>query len=127
MGLDYSTAGVLRVSMVNYTNVNIGEFPKPISTPVATPAADHLSCVHEDNESIILPEEQAVIFHHTVAQLLFLSTSARIDIQTPVAFLTTTVKNPDESNWGKLKQVPKYIKGSSTLGLRLTAKRHTSS
>ncbi len=44
-------------------------------------------------------------FHYTVAQLLKLSTRARRDIQTPVAFLTTRVKEPDEDDWGKLKQV----------------------
>lgn len=56
-----------------------------------------------------------------VAQLLFLSSRARRDIQTPVDFLTTRVKNLDEDDWGKLKRVLKYLNGTMTLDLRLTA------
>jgi RNAse (barnase) inhibitor barstar len=50
-----------------------------------------------------LNKEQAMQFHHTVAQTLFVSTCVRRDIQTVVAFLTTRVKRPDEDDWGKLK------------------------
>ncbi len=60
----------------------------------------------------LLPEKQATAFHHTVTQLLFLSTRARRDIQTTVVFLTTRVKEPDEDNWEKLKQVLKYLNGT---------------
>jgi hypothetical protein len=35
-----------------------------------------------------------------------------------VAFLTTRVKAPDENNWGKLKQVLRYLNGKK--GLKLT-------
>jgi hypothetical protein len=40
-----------------------------------------------------LSEETAQHFHHSVEQLLFLSTMVKHDIQTAVAFLTTWVKN----------------------------------
>lgn len=56
-----------------------------------------------------------------MAQLLFLSSRACCDIQTSVAFLTTRVKAPDEDDWGKLKRVLKYLKGTIDLGLRLEA------
>ncbi len=59
-------------------------------------------------------------FHHTVAQLLFMATRARKDIQTAVAFLTTRVKSPDKDDWGKLKRVLKYLNGTKYLKLRLT-------
>ncbi len=67
-----------------------------------------------------LPESQAVAYHHTVAQLLFLS---RIwhDIQTAVAFLTTRVKHPDEDDWEKLKLVLKYLNDMGYLKLMLSA------
>ncbi len=119
MDLDYSTPGVLSVSMVKYTKAIINSFPENITTPAATPATDHLFQVRNDNEAILLPEDQAVIFHNTVPQLLFLAARDRRDIQTPVAFLTTRVKKPDEDDWGKLKRVLKYLKG--TLGMHLTA------
>ena len=57
----------------------------------------------------MLPEEQAVTFHHVTAQLLFVSQQARRDIQTALVFLTTRVKEPDEDNWGKLKRVLRYL------------------
>ena len=53
-----------------------------------------------------------------MAQLLFLSARARRDIQLPVAFLTTRVKEPDEDDWGKLKRCLSYLKG--TLHMKLT-------
>ena len=62
-----------------------------------------------------------MVFHHTTAQLLFLSSRARRDIQTAVAFLTTRVKAPDEDDWGKLKRVLRYLKGTRGLRLTLTA------
>ena len=65
--------------------------------------------IRDESKARKLKEAQALAFHHTVAQLLFMATRARRDIQTAVAFLTTRVKNPDEDNWGKLKRVLKYL------------------
>ncbi len=65
---------------------------------VATPAADHLVTVRDGNEVRVFKEERALAFHHTVAQLLFMSMRARCDKQTAVAFLTTRVKSPDEDD-----------------------------
>ena len=69
-----------------------------------------------------LPEDQARIFHHVVAQLLFMACRARRDIQTAVAFLTTRVKQPDEDDWMKLRRALKYLKGTIGLRLKLTVK-----
>jgi hypothetical protein len=83
----------------------------------STPAGDRLFQVWPPTEATYLPKDQANAFHHTTAQLLFLS-HVRRDIQTTVAFLTTRVKHPDNDNWGKLKRVLKYL--NSTRFLRLT-------
>ena len=53
------------------------------------------------------------MFHHLEAQLLFMATWVRRDIQ-------TTVKSPDEDDWGKLNWVLKYLNGTKYLKLRLT-------
>ncbi len=45
---------------------------------------------------------------------------ARQGIQTALAFLTTRVKSPDEDNWGKLKQVLKYLNGMKYLKVNLS-------
>ena len=62
------------------------------------PAADHLFTVRDEKEARALKEERALVFRHTVAQLLFMPTRARCDIQMAVAFLTTRVKSPEEDD-----------------------------
>lgn len=50
-----------------------------------------------------------------MAKLLFLAKQARPDIQTAVAFLTTRVIAPTNSDMAKLKRVMKYLRGSLDL------------
>ena len=75
-----------------------------ITGKAATPAADHLFSVRDADKAKYLPEEKAVVFHHTTAQLLFLSSRARRDIQTAVSFQTSRVKKPDEEDSENLKE-----------------------
>ena len=89
---------------------------------MATPVPDKLFKIRDKKEAKKLNKEQALAFHHTAVQLLFMATRAKQDIQTAVAFLTTRVKSPDEDNWGKLKQVLKYLNGKKCLELRQTVK-----
>jgi hypothetical protein len=103
--------------MIPYTTKIIDAFPEKITGITLSPAADHLFQVHPPSDAKLLPELQAHAYHHTMAQLLFLSCVCR-DIQTTVAFLTTRVKAPDGDVWGKLKRVLKYL--SSTHHLHLT-------
>jgi hypothetical protein len=49
-----------------------------------------------------------------------MSTRARHDIKTAVAFLTTRVKSPDKDDWGKLKCVLKYLNRTKYLKLKLS-------
>jgi hypothetical protein len=81
---------------------------------------DRLFQVRPPTEATFLSEEQARAFHHTTAQLLFLSRIRR-DIQTTVAFLTTRVKRPDNDDWGKLQRVLKYLHSTRYLKLTLFA------
>ena len=67
----------------------INEFLEKITGQAATPAAAHLNNIRDKKEVRLLGEEQALAFHHMVAQLLFMATRARRDIQMAVAFLTT--------------------------------------
>jgi hypothetical protein len=120
MDLDYSDPGKLKVAMIKYIKKILTDFPEAITSISATPAADHLFEVRDEENAKWLPEEQAQAFHHCVAQLLFLSARARPDIKTAVAFLTTRVSKPDEDDWGKLKRVLKYLKGTMYLKLTLS-------
>jgi hypothetical protein len=106
--------------MFKYLQNVIDEFPEIITGRAATPVHDWLFDIRDKKEARELSKEQALAFHHMVAQLLFMATRARRDIQTVVEFLTTRVKNPDEDNWGKLKRVLKYLNSTKYLKLRLT-------
>ncbi len=118
--LEFNEDGTLDVSMFKYLDDVISDFPETISGQAATPVADYLFDVRDKNEARKLEEEWALAFHHMVAQLLFMSAGARRDIQTVVAFLTTRVKRPNKDNWGKLKQVLKYLNGTRYLKLKLS-------
>ena len=120
MNLDFSTPGEVKIDMINYIKKIIKAFPEKITGVQSTPAGDRLFQVCPPTEATFLPEEQARAFHHTTAQLLFLS-RVRRDIQTTVAFLTTRVKRPDNDDWGKLRRVLKYIHSSLYLKLTLFA------
>jgi hypothetical protein len=118
--MEFKDDGTLDVSMVAYLENVISEFLEMISKKAATSAGDLLFQIRGVKEAKALEEERLLAFHHTAAQLLFMATRARRDIQTVVAFLTTQVKTPDEDDWGKLKQVLKYLNGTKHLKLNLT-------
>ncbi len=94
--MEFRKDRTLGVSMIPYLKNVIAEFPEVISGKLRTPAADHLFKIRDEKDATPLEEERALAFHHTVAQLLSMSTRARRDIQTAVAFLTTQVKDPDK-------------------------------
>ena len=59
------------------------------------------------------------MFHHLVAQLLFMSSRYRSYIQTVVLFLNTRDKLPDEDDWGELKIVLEHLKGTKHMKPKL--------
>ena len=111
----------VEVSMFDYLDKIFDDFPEDIrgGAPVATPAANHLFEIRPESEAKYLPEEQGVAFHHTVAQVLFLTPRARRDVAVVTAFLTSRVKRPDEDDWGKLKRLLRYLWWTRRLKLTL--------
>lgn len=109
--LDFLEDGKVKISMIKYLHKVLTEFPEVISNTSTIPDTDHLSKTRDPSKAHHLPEEQAAVFHHAVAQLLFLSSGARCNIQTGVAVLTTCIKQPDENDWGKMKRILKYLYG----------------
>ena len=61
--LDYYKKGKLQVSIMQYLINLLKEFLEELGTPAATPALDHLFKVRPEVEAILLPEEQAQLFH----------------------------------------------------------------
>jgi hypothetical protein len=117
---NFSDPGMVKFDMVPYIDKIIDAFPEKITGVTSTPAADHLFAVRPSAEARLLPKDQAQGFHHTTAQLLFLSWVCR-DIQTPVSFLMTRVKHPDEDDWGEQKRVMTYLHSTHSLKLSLFA------
>ena len=119
MHLDFTEEGVFQVDMSDYIKGILDEFPEPIQKSSPTPHSDSLFTVKEESSSKPLCEDKAMQFHRTTAQLLFLCTRARRDIQTAVSFLTTRVKQPNEEDWVKIRKVLQYLHGTKSLKLRI--------
>jgi hypothetical protein len=119
---DYSVSGTVKVSQIKYVQKILDDFPQQIGGPLESPAAPYLFDIRPDDDSTkaILSETESQHFHHAVAQLLFLCMRSRRDIQTPVSFLTTRVRQPDQDDWGKLVRVLRYLAGTKHMKLNLT-------
>jgi hypothetical protein len=87
--------------MIKYIKNIISDFPEEITAVRMSPAVDHLFTVQDWMEAKPLPEEQAGVFHHATAQLLFLRPRAQRNIQPVMAFLTTRVRFPQKRRLGK--------------------------
>ena len=88
--------------MIKYLYQILDEFIEEITKTSATPSADYLFRIREKCDSAQLLEGFAVIFHHTVAQLLCVLQRVKRDIQILFSFLTKWVKNPDIDDWDTL-------------------------
>ena len=122
LGVDlyFSIVWKVQVSMIHYLNNILRDFPEYLVTVSASPADDHLFKVRSKEEARLLPEEQALLFHLVVEQILFIGSRYRRGIQTAVDFLTTSVKQPDKDDWGKLKRVMRFLKVTRGLKLNLS-------
>jgi len=122
MQLDYSVRGQVKITMQQYIEEILAAFEKadPKETGTKDSAAPpNLFTVDEDCEK--LPPTRVVEFHNLVAKMLYATKRARPDTCTAIAFLTTRVRAPDKDDWAKLVHLMKYIRGTRTLPLILSA------
>jgi hypothetical protein len=119
MTVDFSEKGDVKIIMKDYIRQMLDELPDDMVGEATTPASLHLFSVNENDEK--LDEENAEMFHHHTAKLLFLSRRARPDIQTAVAFLTRRVQSPDQDDYKKLKRTMQYLRSTIDLVLTLEA------
>ena len=110
MDMDWSQDRTMIVSMINYLQKMIDDFPDMICSTSNNYVAEYLFMVRENKDRKLLPEDQEKHLHHTVAQLLFMCMLYLPDIQPLIAFLATRVRSPDEDDLGKLKRGLKYLK-----------------
>ena len=101
MEINYMTPGKVQFSMDQYISNLIAECPDTLMKGSSiTPTANHLFEINEDCPK--LNPEDAVLFHHLVAKLLYLCKRTQPDIQLAVSFLMTRVQLPDDDNFKKL-------------------------
>ena len=74
MDINYSVPGKFTFSMDKYSCNIINEFPEDLGKTAKTPAGQHLFIIRDDDTCRPLPENQAQIFHYTIAQILFIVT-----------------------------------------------------
>jgi hypothetical protein len=122
MTLNYTAGGQAKITMFDYveeilTAFAIAELKGAGTKSSAVP--DNLSTVNEDCEK--LSSEIAVQFHNLVAKTLYATKRARPDTCTAIAFLTTRVRAPDKDDWKKLVHLMRYVRGTRTLPLILSA------
>ncbi len=112
VGQQYTHGGDVRFMIENLTDYTFVRPPNPQNA-----ATNHIFRTRMDEEK--LSKSHAMIYHSTVAKLLFVAKRARPDILLAVSFMTTRVKNPDMDDWHKLVRVLSYLKGILDISLTL--------
>ena len=84
-----------------------------IISTTTTPAGLHLFDINDECPK--LDKARSERFHHVVTKLLYLSKSARPDIETAVAFLCTRVPKSDEDDWKELRRLSMYFNGTMNI------------
>ena len=79
--------------MIDYIGKMLDDIPEYMKGESATPAVHHLFYIAEDATKLSQDDED--LFHLFVAQLLYLSKRAFLDIQLSVSFLCNRVRGPD--------------------------------
>ena len=122
MTLDYTVRGQVKISMFDYVNEILTAFDKAEPDGAGTKAsAAPVNLFTVDEDCTKLPSTKAVEFHNLVAKTLYATKRARPDTCTAIAFLMTRVRAPDKDDWTKLVHLMKYIRGSRTMPLILSA------
>ena len=120
MTIDYSVDGQVTFKMLDFVDEIVKETPEDLTKGVSTtPAANHLFTTRDNAQP--LSKDDAEMFHHLTAKLLYLGKRARPDLQLTVSFLATRVQSPDIDNWKKLGRSLRYLCDTASLALTLKA------
>jgi hypothetical protein len=122
MTLDYTVRGQVKITMFDYVDEILTAFDKaePKGGGTKTSAAPD-SLFKVDESCAKLAQNKAVEFHNLVAKTLYATKRARPDTCTAIAFLTTRVREPDKDDWTKLVHLMRYIRGTCTMPMILSA------
>jgi hypothetical protein len=120
--LEYTVRGQVKITMFDFVDEILTAFDKaePRGCGTKTSAApDSLFKVDESCEN--LKQDKAVEFHNLVAKTLYSIKRDRPDTCTAITFLTTRVRAPNKDDWNKLVHFMRYIRGTRTMPLILSA------
>ena len=105
--------------MIKYLQIFLEEFPGELIWMPFNLTEEQLSQGRRGYEAELLEEDRYEMFHHSVAQLMFMISQFRRYINMAASLLITRVKITDEYYCGKLKIVLKYLKGTNHTKLML--------
>ena len=92
MNMDFTERGTVKVSMTGYIDETVYELPEYFTTPVVSPAAEHIFKINTSGNNLI--EDNTILFHRIVAKMLFVRKFYKPYIHPTIAFITTRVKEP---------------------------------
>ncbi len=72
--MEFMSKGMLQVLMVTYLKNVIVGFSEVTTGKATMLTADNLFTIRDKKETRLLDKERVIVFHDTVAQLLFMST-----------------------------------------------------
>jgi hypothetical protein len=108
MTIDFEEDGYVIINMKVYVQKILDEIPFEMKGKATTPAASYLFDINDNCPK--LTEYESQFFHYMVAKyLLFLCKRGRPDIQTPIAFLSTRVREPDGDDLKKFPGTQKEL------------------
>jgi hypothetical protein len=115
--IDLTTPGTAEITMDGMTERIIADSGTMLLNKVTrSPSGEDLFVVPVD--SALLSEKDRQHFHTTVARLLYMAKRVRCDILLTVAYLTTTVSHPTQSDRDKLDRLIRYLHQSYHAGHR---------
>jgi len=100
----------IKICMKAYLQECIDSFGESLTSNATTPANKNL--MEFDDEACRLDTKRRELFHHIVQKLLHISKRGRLDLQVAIGFLCTRVKEPNVSDWNKLRRTLQYIRGT---------------
>jgi hypothetical protein len=120
--LYYTVRGQVKITMFDYVDEILTAFDKAEPTGGGTKTSAAPDNLFKGDESCAkLAQNKDVEFHNLVANTLYATKRARPDTCTAIAFLTMRVREPDKDYWTKLVHLMRYIRGTLTMPLILSA------
>jgi Reverse transcriptase (RNA-dependent DNA polymerase) len=121
LDMDFSTPGEVAITMTDYANNAVKLFEETYGelTVAKVPANENIFKV--DESSGMLNKTQATDYVSHVMRLQYLGKHQRYDILFPLSILNKRVKGPTNKDWGDLKRLMQYVKGTRDKPLILKA------